>query len=71
MIGPFHLSILFFFVFFLKFFFITLCFFGSVRQTKLAVRQLLSAHKYRLSYRIDGVAARRIGRRTRNQVVAG
>jgi len=27
-------------------------FFGSVRQIKLAVRQLLGAHKYSLSYRI-------------------
>jgi len=33
-------------------FFITLLFFGSARQIKLATRQLLGARKYSLSYRI-------------------
>jgi len=46
--GPFLLSS----SVFVSSFFITLFLFGSVRQIKLAVRQLLGARKYSVSYRI-------------------
>ena len=48
MTGPFLLSI----SVFVFNFFITLFLFGSVWQIKLAVCQLLGAHKYSISYRI-------------------
>ena len=49
MTRPFLLSISVFVFSFLHYFFV---FFGSVRQIKLATRQLLGARKYSLSYRI-------------------
>ena len=51
MVGPFLLSI----SVFVSSFFITLFLFGSMRHIKLAIRQLLGAHKYSVSYRISNV----------------